>query len=88
MLAYAQPVDPEIHAAAVELTIPNVPHLHRIREAARRLDPEVGEHRVLGCGVADDERLLPGALPALVDLVRIGRAPVVERGELGKTTLL
>ena len=82
MFAGAEAVRRKIHAVTRELPTGHIADFHRVGHAAGVFDAETRVHGFACVEVADDEAFGARALPPAVDLVRIGRAPIM-RGRQG-----
>src|ERR1017187_10029450 len=82
MFAESEAIGSEIHTVTGGLMVAHVANLNRIRQAAGGLDPEIGENGMARVRVGDDKGLFSVALAAFVDLVGVGRAPIVGRPQL------
>ncbi|HTA30371.1 MAG TPA: hypothetical protein VK731_07790, partial [Candidatus Cybelea sp.] len=78
MFARAEAVDAKIDAIAIELSLPDVAHLDLVGQAAGGFDGEIRKNGMRGVEIEDLERLRARPEAAAVDLILIGRAPVVE----------
>ena len=81
VFAKAQAVGAEIHAIAGGLLFAQAANLHRVRQPAGRFDAEIRKQRMARVRVGDGKGFIAGALAAFVDLVRIGRPPVMRGGQ-------
>ncbi len=80
VFASSEAVRAKINAITGELALAQIANLHRVSQAAARMDPEIGTDGMPRIEVRNGERFVAGAETALVDFIGIGGAPIVRRG--------